>query len=323
MLNIQDLEPEGIFYADLFTDESYKDLLDIIKTAHDSLYPGLEKEISLNFAGDIRTFLISTAKMRDLNNEDMGTVFVFEDLTQIIKAKKINVWREIAERIAHEIKNPLTPIQLSVQRLIRKFEKSGNIPDKVFTECINNISREINSLKELVNTFSSFAKVPEKHPKPTDINDLLREVVSLYGVNVEETEINLKPDPDIPNLFIDSELMKQVFKNLINNSIESVYGYKPQIEITTSYEPELNRVKINIADNGTGIKEENKRKLFVPYFSTKTEGSGLGLAIVHRIIEDHNGFIRVTDNNPQGSIFSIELPYTLKEETTSPISSRT
>ena len=318
MLNMNDPVPEGIFYGECFTHDKYKGIVSIIETAYSSRYPNLKKEITLNLSGEIKTILISTAKMRDRDNNNMGTVFVFDELTQIIKAKRINVWREIAERIAHEIKNPLTPIQLSVQRLIRKFEKSGNIPDDVFMECINNINREVNSLKELVNTFSNFARVPEKNPKPTDVNELLKEVVSLYNVNVEETEIYLKPAKDVPDLFIDSDLMKQVFKNLINNSIESVEGYKPQIEISTYYDQDSKTVKINFADNGPGIVEEIKDKLFVPYFSTKTEGSGLGLSIVHRIIEDHEGFIRVSDNNPNGAVFSLILPCSINEQHSSP-----
>ena len=136
----------------------------------------------------------------------------------------------------------------------------------------------------------------------------------MYSVNVEETEIKLDTDSSIPKLLIDSELIKQVFKNLINNSIESVDGYKPEIKITTYYDKDSQRVRIDVADNGQSIEEENKKKLFVPYFSTKTEGSGLGLAIVHRIIEDHEGFIRVADNNPRGTVFSIELQANLKEE---------
>jgi len=316
-LNLPEPNPEGKNYADLFSLEPYRELQNYMKEAHTSWQYGTKKEISLNIWGDFRTLLISAAKMRDHDGKNMGTVFVFEELTHIIKAKKLNVWREIAERIAHEIKNPLTPIQLSVQRLIRKFEKSGNIPEGVFKECINNINREINSLKELVNAFSNFARIPEKNPKFADVNELLKEVVSLYSVNVEETEINLITDSNLPKLYIDSDLMKQVFKNLINNSIESVEGYKPRIEISTSYDPEADRVRITVADNGPGIKEENKRKLFAPYFSTKANGSGLGLPIVHRIIEDHDGFIRVTDNYPRGSVFSIELPCTIKEETAS------
>jgi two-component system, NtrC family, nitrogen regulation sensor histidine kinase NtrY len=314
MLNTQEKDSNGFFFTDVFENACYKELLDFIKGTHKSQYSGLKNEISLNLGGEIRTLLISVAKMRDQKNKNLGTVFVFEELTQIIKAKKINVWREIAERIAHEIKNPLTPIQLSVQRLIRKFEKSGSIPDQVFMECITNISREVNSLKELVNAFSNFARVPEKNPKPTNINELLKEIVSLYSVNIEKTEINLKPDHSTPDLLVDTELMKQVFKNLINNAIESVDGYKPRIEIITKFNTEANRVRIDVADNGVGIKEENKGKLFVPYFSTKTEGSGLGLAIVNRIIEDHEGYIRVTDNFPHGSIFSIELPCIMREE---------
>ena len=135
-------------------------------------------------------------------------------------------------------------------------------------------------------------------------------------MNEEEAEIVLDPDPHIPYINADSVMMKQVFKNLINNSLESVDGYKPKLSIKTSYDIESNMVKIDFADNGLGIKEENKKKLFVPYFSTKKQGSGLGLAIVHRIIEGHEGYIKVIDNSPRGTIFSIELPALLEEKKT-------
>jgi two-component system, NtrC family, nitrogen regulation sensor histidine kinase NtrY len=314
MLNFRNTNNESKSYKEIFLNENMDELMSLIKEAHESIHTIPKKEITLNVKGNIKTLLISTAKLKNYQENIIGTVFVFEDLTQIIKAKKTNVWREIAERIAHEIKNPLTPIQLSVQMLIRKYEKTGHIPEEIFKDCINNINHEVNSLKNLVNAFSNFARLPAKKPKPLNINELIQEIVSLYNINKDKAEINFKPDSNAPNVNIDPELMKQAFKNLINNSLESTDGYKPQVEITSFYEKEANSMKICILDNGSGIKDDIKGKLFIPYFSTKPEGSGLGLAIVSRIVEDHEGIIKISDNVPRGSIFTIELPCSSKEE---------
>ncbi len=266
-----------------------------------------EHECQVTVRGQNRTLLVTLALLRDTTDSDMGFVVVFEDLSQLLKAKKSAAWREVARRIAHEIKNPLTPIQLYAQRLQKQSRKLGTDDDGLFKECVDTIIQEINGLKLLVNEFSRFARMPEVQARPDDIHKTIRDVLALYNGNLSNAKIELRLDESVPRTNIDAEQMKQVFRNLINNALEAASEFIT-IEISTHYDSVLKIIRIELADDGAGIDRENKDKLFLPYFSTKKRGTGLGLAIVQRIIEDHNGYIRVQDNVPKGTRFIIELP---------------
>jgi nitrogen fixation/metabolism regulation signal transduction histidine kinase len=247
-----------------------------------------------------------------------GVVLVIEDLSELIAAQRASAWQEVARRMAHEIKNPLTPIQLSAERIARRFASQpavsatgslmgddGNV--RVVEEGTNTILREVQSLKSMVDEFSRFARLPNVRLELWDLNEVIRESAALYQGR-GEVAIELKLADDLPAAMIDDEQLKRVFVNLIDNAMEAP-GPDPKIvEISTVFDPARDVIVVEVADNGEGIDPLDQPKLFQPYFSTKGRGTGLGLAIVHRIISDHNGKIRAVPNQPRGARFMIELP---------------
>jgi two-component system nitrogen regulation sensor histidine kinase NtrY len=281
-----------------------KDFLrDLLESGKDSI----RKQISLQIADQKVTLLVNVTSLRDEHNEFMGTVVVFDDLTHLIKAQRMAAWREVARRIAHEIKNPLTPIQLSAQRLRKRYLDRFIDDDKVFDECTNMIIKQVDELKNLVNEFSNFARMPASNPVPNDLNAIISEALILYQEGHKDIEFCLQKDQNLPVINLDREQMKRVVINLLDNAIDAMDG-SGTIAIETSYNPNLQMATFIIADSGCGIAADDKPKLFEPYFSTKKSGTGLGLAIVATVISDHNGYIRVKDNSPRGTRFIVELP---------------
>src|SRR3989338_8366132 len=250
------------------------------------------------------TLLVSVTMMRDDDGKYLGMVIVFDNLTDLMKAQRVAAWREVARRIAHEIKNPLTPIKLSAQRLRRKYLAST---DQVFDECTKMIITQVDELKDLVNEFSQFAKLPEIHPKPCELGAIIREAMVLYQDAHKQIEFRYQEQEKIPILELDRDQMKRVFINIIDNAVSVMEG-RGKITIESRYISALQLVIVEVSDTGTGIPEEIKSRLFEPYFSTKKEGTGLGLTIVRKIVSDHRGYIRVANNKPKGSKFIIELP---------------
>jgi two-component system nitrogen regulation sensor histidine kinase NtrY len=245
--------------------------------------------------------------LRDESGDFMGTVLVLDDLTQVMKAQRMAAWREVARRIAHEIKNPLTPIQLSAQRLRKRYLSRFSDDEKVFDECTEMIIKSVDELKNLVNEFSNFARMPAIQPEPNDLNGIIRETLTLYQEAHRGVVFNFTPDNKLPQLKIDRDQIKRVVINLLENAVAAMEE-KGTIEISSHYDPELKMADFRIADDGPGIPPEDRSRLFEPYFSTKKTGTGLGLAIVNSVITDHGGFVRVKNNMPQGACFVVELP---------------
>ena len=270
----------------------------------------ISREIQFAPGRQIVHAAINITQLRDSKGNSTGILVFIEDLTQLTKAQKSAAWQEVARRIAHEIKNPLTPIQLSTQRLIKKFSDSAVAEDKIFQECTRTVLQEVQGLQTLVNEFSRFARLPEANPEPNNLNQLVKDTVSRYDGSSEGITITTILDESLPLINIDSEQIKRMVINLIDNSIQAMN--KGMIEITTKYIPFMRMVNLEVSDNGPGIKPEDKDKLFMPYFSTRGDGTGLGLAIVNRIVSDHYGYIRVLDNEPTGTRFVIELPLGIK-----------
>jgi two-component system nitrogen regulation sensor histidine kinase NtrY len=219
----------------------------------------------------------------------------------------VAAWREVARRLAHEIKNPLTPIQLCAERLRRHFSSAPEQTRSLVDECTTTIVGEVESLKDLVDEFSQFARMPAPRATPTDLHDLLRDALSLYDGIFSEVQFAQRYAAAMPKVAVDPEQMRRVIINLVDNAIEAM-NQQGRIEIETRHEPADNLVRIVIADDGPGIPPAERDKLFLPYYSTKQRGSGLGLAIVRRIVAEHGGSIDVTDNVPRGTRFAIELP---------------
>ncbi len=303
--------------ADMIIGKNYKEIISevYIKIIDEFVgAPGLyrkgslNRQISLSVREKRLTLLVSLNALRDDKGNYLGLVAVFEDLSEIEKAQRMAAWREVARRIAHEVKNPLTPIQLSAQRLKKRYGEMLESEDaKVFQECTEMIIRQVEELKRLVNEFSNFARMPAINAVPADISRIIKEALFLYKEAHKDVKFNFNDRKGIPVFNLDKEQMKRVMINLFDNAVEAIEG-EGKVDIDLSYDEAFQMVRIEVSDNGRGISAENKTRLFEPYFSTKKQGTGLGLAIVNTIITDHNGFIRVQDNFPRGTKFIIELP---------------
>jgi two-component system nitrogen regulation sensor histidine kinase NtrY len=265
----------------------------------------LEIPLRLTIDGRPRSFLTSINTLKDEAGQNIGMVMVIDDLTELEKAQRMAAWREVARRIAHEVKNPLTPITLSAQRLKRKYSQRINEP--VFDECTQMIINHVELIRNLVNEFSAFARFPTADPKPCELAPIVEETIAFYREGHPNITFSTQIDDDIPVMNIDRQQIKQAMINLVDNAVSAVRSYG-QIKVTLWHDPILKMVRIEVADDGLGISDEDKIRLFEPNFSTKKSGMGLGLTIVNSIIMDHNGMISVQDNQPQGAKFVIELP---------------
>lgn len=299
----------GRYFRDVLRDAH----LDIVKEALRDMaltrQDSMARQVSLEMRGERRILQMNLTMLRDEQGDFLGSVLVLDDLTQMMKGQRMAAWREVARRIAHEIKNPLTPIQLSAQRLRKRFlERFREDPDGiVFDECTAMISKSVDELKVLVNEFSNFARMPAVQPTPNDLNSLVRETLTLYQEAHREVNFSFAADEQLPMIRLDRDQIKRVLINLLENALAALDG-RGEVTITTLYDVELKMVSCTVADNGPGIPAELKGRIFEPYVSTKKHGTGLGLAIVASIIADHNGFVRVRDNQPHGSCFVMELP---------------
>jgi two-component system nitrogen regulation sensor histidine kinase NtrY len=236
-----------------------------------------------------------------------GVVLVFDDVTPLIRAQKVAAWREVARRLAHEIKNPLTPIQLCAERLRRHFSTAPPTAKALVDECTETIVGEVESLKGLVDEFSQFARMPSPRTVPTDLSQLIADTIALYNGLFAAVRIDQLSAPDLPLVRLDPEQVRRVIINLVDNAIEAIER-QGEIVVETQLDAAHSIVRVIVADNGPGIPAGERDKLFLPYYSTKRRGSGLGLAIVRRIIAEHGGNIDVGDNTPRGTRFTIELP---------------
>ena len=236
-----------------------------------------------------------------------GAVLVFDDVTPLIRAQKVAAWREVARRLAHEIKNPLTPIQLSAERLRRHFSGAPAHAKALVEECTTTIVGEVESLKGLVDEFSQFARMPSPRTVPTDLAKLITDTLALYNGLFTDVRIEHLFGPGVPLVRLDPEQIRRVIINLVDNAIEAVNRHGI-IVVETQLDAANSLVRVMVGDNGPGIPVADREKLFLPYYSTKRRGSGLGLAIVRRIIAEHGGTIEVGANTPSGTRFTIELP---------------
>jgi two-component system nitrogen regulation sensor histidine kinase NtrY len=236
-----------------------------------------------------------------------GALVVMDDLTPLMKAQKVAAWGEVARKLAHEIKNPLTPIQLSAQRMRKAWLKSDPDFDQVLTECARAIVDEVEALRNLVDEFAQFARLPAVSLQPTSLHEVIDQALSLYDGLFPGIVIERREAADLPELRLDPDQMKRVLINLVDNSIAAM-DERGRIVVATEYDRGAARARLIVADDGPGIATTDRDQLFVPHFSTKKRGSGLGLAIVSRIVQEHLGTIRAEDNDPRGARFVVELP---------------
>jgi two-component system nitrogen regulation sensor histidine kinase NtrY len=265
----------------------------------------LELPIRLAIGGKPRSFLAMVNALRDPAGGRIGTVVAIDDLTELERAQRLAAWREVARRIAHEVKNPLTPITLSAQRLKRRY--AGRIAEPVFDECTRTIIDHVEVIRNLVNEFAAYARFPSANPVRGELPPIIEETLALYREGYPGIRFETDFGPDIPPLNLDRLQIKQALINLIENAIVAVRE-AGRIEIAVRHDPAGRRVQLEVADDGPGVPERHKSRLFEPDFSTKKSGMGLGLTIVSSIVADHNGAISLCDNRPRGARFVIELP---------------
>ena len=276
--------------------------------------------------GSIPVALTATA-LRSSPGQGRGVVLVIEDLSELLSAQRTAAWSEVARRMAHEIKNPLTPIQLSAERIARNYRRSmaksengqsngnGSGPTEdphvaaVIAECTDTINREVAGLKAMVDEFSRFARLPEARLEAADLNEVIRYAVGLYEERLDGVEINLKLS-ELPPALLDAEQMRRVFVNLIDNALNALTDIEGDrsITISTKHDAERSVIVTEVSDNGQGIRPADFARLFQPYFSRRDSGTGLGLAIIQRIILEHRSRIRAETNHPRGARFIIEMP---------------
>lgn len=305
MLNIQSRNILNNSYKALLKGQ-HKTLADeIMKKLAVSSDDAIEMPLRLTIGGRPRSFLAHVNALKNDSGNYIGLVAVFDDLTDQEKAQRMAAWREVARRIAHEVKNPLTPISLSAQRLKRKY--SGQIDEPVFDECTRMIIDHVELIRNLVNEFSSFAKFPTANPEPCELPPIIEETIALFREGHPGVSFEMNVPGKLVWLNLDRQQIKQAMINLMDNAI-SAMKQKGKITINIIHDPVLKIVRMEVADTGPGISNKDKTRLFEPYFSTKKTGMGLGLTIVSTIFADHNSMIRVQDNHPRGTKFIIELP---------------
>jgi two-component system, NtrC family, nitrogen regulation sensor histidine kinase NtrY len=255
---------------------------------------------------------VTVASMTGSQQRRLGYVIVFEDLSDLLKAQKQAAWREVARRVAHEIKNPLTPIALSAERIKRHIERGmlGESTSRAIIErCADTISGAVQTVRGLVDEFATLARFPQSQPQAAELNRIILSAMALFEGRLGGVTVHMALAEDLPRVMADPEAIKRVVANLVDNAAESLKdSMVREIRISTTLLETRDAVEIEVSDTGEGVTAETKEKLFLPYFSTKARGTGLGLAIVARILEEHGGTVRVEQNHPVGTRFLVELP---------------
>ncbi len=309
----------GVSARQVFRREDVRPLVVLLDAIEGRESRGVVEEITLSRDDrEIHLAAAATALEGGLAG-GVGAVLVLDDVTPLIRAQRVAAWRDVARRLAHEVKNPLTPIQLSAERLRRHLAGAPPPTAALVTECTDAIIAEVEALKGLVDEFAQFARLRGPRLVPASVNQLIDDTLNLYGGVLQESRVRLDRQlgPGLPAVKIDAEQMRQVVINLIDNALEALggpaaaarpSGAPPTIAVKTSHDPGNGVVRIVVSDNGPGVPAADRDKLFMPYYSTKGRGSGLGLAIVRRIVVEHGGGIEAGEAEPSGTVFTIELP---------------
>jgi two-component system nitrogen regulation sensor histidine kinase NtrY len=309
ILNVEAGNVIGKKYGEILAGIKSDSLRELIHGIKLKTLESVGREVWATIKGRRRLLKVSITGLRDASGY-LGLLVVFDDLTDVVKAQRALAWQEVARRIAHEIKNPLTPIRLSTERMQKKWEQKDSDFAEVFQRSTKTIIKEVDSLRSLVDEFSRFGKMPEIVKSPTALDGIIGEIIDLYR-DFKRVAIRVSVPEERPVVDMDGEQFKRVLINLFDNAIHAMEE-GGTITVSVRFDHPANKVYIDVADDGPGIREEDKEKLFLPYFSTKDGGTGLGLAIAGKIITEHRGYLRVRDNEPHGTVFTIELP--IKEE---------
>jgi two-component system, NtrC family, nitrogen regulation sensor histidine kinase NtrY len=292
---------------DLFSHDDAAEIRYLIKRARRT---GLAaSQLDFTSKEKIMHLAVTVSALEEKGNS--GFVIVLEDTSDLLRAQKASAWQEVARRIAHEMKNPLTPIGLSAERIARQIDR-GNLAtpeaQRIIHECSRTIVREVASVKLLVDEFSQFARFPTAQPVRSDLNEVVRNALEVFSGRLHEVKLQLDLADSLPQVNVDPEQFKRVVINLVDNAAEAMHDSLVRRLLVATQAPSPDVVELTVADTGHGVSAEEKEKLFLPYFSTKSRGTGLGLAIVSRIVADHNGTIRIEENKPEGARFIVEIP---------------
>ncbi len=295
-------------YKEILTPAQAEEFEEIRQELLESAKGTLQRPIRLTVGDKTLSLVVNFTVLRDQEDRSLGVVVVFDDLTELERIQRIAAWREVARRIAHEVKNPLTPIKLSAQRLRKKYmDKLDTGGQKVLERCTNTIISQVEELRRLVDEFSRFARMPAPRMMLTDLRELADEVISMYREGNPAIEFSIDAHPDLSRIKVDPDQIKRVLVNLVENAVSAMPdGGRVKILITTN--DEADQLVLEVCDTGVGIDASDRSRLFEPYFSKRKGGTGLGLAIVNSIISDHNGTITVEENRPKGTRFVIRLP---------------
>jgi PAS domain S-box-containing protein len=328
MLKLESAPPAKTGLAEIVSADDYAVLDRLLRRARRSGHAAEQTQLGRSSSPDSTSIpvALNATALRSPAGEGRGVVLVIEDLSELLAAQRAAAWSEVARRMAHEIKNPLTPIQLSAERIAKNFKRGTNGENggssngesvrerervaQVVDECTTTIAREVAGLKAMVDEFSRFARLPHARLESADLNDVVLQSVALYEDRLDGERIDVKLAPRLPPTMLDAEQMRRVFVNLIENSLEALEGLdgERRITVATAHDSTRGVVLAEVTDTGHGIPRSDFGRLFQPNFSTRERGTGLGLAIVQRIITEHSGRIRVAANRPRGAKFTIELP---------------
>lgn len=304
MLGVKSESALGQDYQDVFHSErlgGIRDIVDLVKQR-----ASVERELKIVVQEQLLTVVVSAATLRDDDGTILGVMLFLEDITQMQKVQRMEAWREVARRIAHEIKNPLTPIQLSAERLRKRYARMLDGDGGILDKCTTTIIQQVDELKTLVNEFSQFARLPSAQLAAHDLNEVVNEALFLFKEGHNGIQFQFRSEV-LPVLDLDRDQIKRVLINLLDNAVAAVNG-AGEVKLSTALDRARGIVTLDVADDGCGVAPEVRSRIFEPYFSTKENGTGLGLTIVSQIIEDHHGYIRALPNDPRGTRFSIELP---------------
>ncbi len=307
ILGIQSEDLKGKYPLDFFQEDFQEILEELFEHLKESPHTQWQRQVEVSLGNEERKLLLNAVGLWTQEEKELGKVIVFEDITELDKMQRMAAWREVARRIAHEIKNPLTPIKLSAQRLEKRY--GPDMEDATFEECTKLIVKQVEYLEQMVKEFSSFAKLPDVTLEYDDLLSLLEEMINLFQHSHTSISWDYIPDENLPRLKFDRAAMKRVLINLFTNAVEVLKDVsEPEVKVWGYYQSSSKHAILEIADNGPGFSSEERSRMFEPYFSQKKGNTGLGLTIVKSIVNDHRGFVEVKPNTPQGSVFIIELP---------------
>ncbi|MEW6720721.1 MAG: ATP-binding protein [Thermodesulfobacteriota bacterium] len=305
LLEVSPEEAAGSLYRDVFREDHYEAIRGLYREAGNAGGRQVERQVELPIGEKRIALRVSMTTLLDERGDYMGLVVAFDDLSQAMRLQRVLAWREVARRIAHDIRNPLTPIQLSTERMIRKYSEE-HAGDPVFAECTQAVLSEVATLKRLVDEFTRFARMPAPQLEEGDLPEEVRQVVEMYRTSHPGIRWEFRAG-EMPQAWFDPIQIRRALTNLLENAAAAL-GKQGCVEVSCAFDAESGRARITVADDGPGITRKDRERIFEPYFSRREGGTGLGLAIVSAIAADHGGTVRIRDNEPKGTVFEIEFP---------------